>query len=422
MKKAFFGVILAFALPFTLSAQVVVDTYAPYQNGPYNVTMHGHINEIDDLAIYDSVAVKCYYRTVGAGTFMETETLIATRDHGNHFEIPAFGLTIGEDYECQYSASVNYGPEILGDIVEFTMYAMAASVPETETYYAEHISNNTATLVGFVEDFAAYGTASGYFRYGENPAALDLVTPTITVSDPFGQFELDVKGLNAGKIINFQACSMNPSGESCGDIIHFLTPNKGIIDVDDLSLYSEGDCEITFDFGVDVSDRPLPVPATFRIGNVVGGPTYTKEFWYQGFGGEGITLTSTMFADAGIDPELPVIITLTISSYGEIGKTGGTVFLGDMDCDEFVGDGGGLRLSGNDISIYPNPASTKISIRNTTDGATVYITDMRGKVFGNYSLYEGVTDISTDQLPVGMYIVVYQSGGSRITKKIVIQK
>ena len=412
--------LLAFATPFFVHAQIDVVTYSPYHNGPFNVLMHGHVNNIDDLAVYDSVAVKCYYRPAGAGPFLETETLIATRDHGTHFEIPAFGLTVGEDYECQFSASVNYGPEMLGAVVEFTMFAMAAGVPETETYYAEHISNNTATLIGFVEDFAADSTASGYFRYGENPALLDLVSPTVNVIDPFGQFEVDIKGLPSGKIINFQACATNLSGESCGDIVHFLTPNKGNIDVENLSMYSEDDCEVTFDFGVDIGDRPLPAPATFKIGNLLG-PVYTREFWYQGFGAQGITLTNTMLAEAGIDPELPVIITLTVSSYGEIGKTGGTVFLGDMDCDEFAGEGDGLRLAGNDISIYPNPAATTISIRNAGDNATFYIADLRGKIFGQYALDIGTTDISVDNLSTGMYIGVFESEGFRVTKKFIVE-
>lgn len=418
MKKLI--ALLAFAMPIFVHAQIDVVTYSPYHNGPFNVLMHGHVNNIDDLAVYDSVAVKCYYRPAGAGPFLETETLIATRDHGSHFEIPAFGLTVGEEYECQYSASINDGPEMLGVLVEFTMFAFAASVPETETYYAEHVGNTTATLVGYVDNFSSYETANGFFRYGENPASLDLISPIVNVADPFGQFEIDVKGLPSGKIINFQACANNFSGESCGDIIHFLTPNKGNIDVESLGMYSEDDCEITFDFGVDIGDRPLPAPATFKIGNP-GGAVYTKELWYQGFGSDGITMTSEMLAESGIDPYDPVIITLTVSSYGEIGKTSGTTIIDYYDCDEFAGEGDGLRLAGNDISIYPNPAATTISIRNAGDNATFYIADLRGKIFGQYALDIGTTDISVDNLSTGMYIGVFESEGFRITKKFIVE-
>ena len=419
MKKMIFA-LLALAMPIFIHAQIDVITYDPYHNGPYNVLMHGHVNNIDDLAVYDSVAVKCYYRLAGAGPFMETETLIATRDHGNHFEIPAFDLTVGEDYECQFSASVNYGPEVLGDIEEFTMYAIAASEPETETYYAEHIGNTTATLVGFVEEFSAYETANGYFRYGEDPASLDLVTPLQNVSDPFGQFEVDIKGLTPGKIISFQACATNPSGESCGDVVHFLTPNKGVIDVEDLSIYQEDDCEVTFDFGVDIGDRPLPAPVTFKIGNP-GGTTYTKEFWYQGFGSDGITMTSEMLAGAGIDPYDPVIITLTVSSYGEVGKTGGTTIINYYDCDELAGGGDDFRFSGdNGLSIFPNPAIDNVTVKNDQQGQlTVF--GITGKLITKYSVDPGITEIDISSLTPGTYLFRFVGEGKTFTQKIVKQ-
>lgn len=419
MKKAFFGVILAFALPSIVSAQIEVITYSPSQVSPYNVILHGHVDQIDDLAVGDSVAVKFYYGTDDDVLDMQTVTLVATRDQGEHFEIPAFEIIAGEDYFCQFSASINGGPEMLGEIESFETPGISFEEPEIETNFAEHVGNNTATLVGYIEEFGSYESLEAYFRFGENPETLDMVTPATSVTDPFGQFELDIKGLTAGKIINFQACVTSPYGETCGDVEHFLTPNKGNIDVEYLSVYQEDDCQITFDFSVDMGDRPSPAPATFKIGN--GGSVYTKEFWYQDWGSEGLTLDISTFEAAGIDPYDPVIVTFTVTSFGETGKTSGTIILDNFDCDEFAGDADGFRLAENDISIYPNPAVKSVFIKSTKEEATVHIMDLSGRAYANYSIANGITEISVESLPSGVYLVRYASEGNIITKKIVIE-
>ncbi len=420
MKKALFGVILALALPVMVSAQIEVITYSPTQISPYNSILHGHVDQIDDLAVGDSVSVKFYYGTDDDDLGFETEILVATRDHGEHFEIPAFGTIPGEDYFCQFSASVNGGPEMLGEVQSFDTPTEELEDPEIETSFAEHVGNNTATLVGQIDDFGSYESVGVYFQYGEDPDDLDMTTPLIYAEDPFGQFETDIKGLTAGKIINFKACATGPFGEFCGDLNYFLTPNKGNIDVEYLSMYQEDDCEMTFQFFVDMGDRPSPAQATFKIGNP-GGTTYTKEFWYQGWGSEGLILDNSIFEAAGIDPFDPVIVTFVVSSFGETGKTGGTVLLQYYECDEFAGDEEeDFRISNNEMSIFPNPASEKVSIVGDQQGLLT-ICDITGKIVGRYNIDPGLTDIELSDLSSGTYLLHFAGEAGVFTEKVIKQ-
>ena len=87
-------------------------------------------------------------------------------------------------------------------------------------------------------------------------------------------------------------------------------------------------------------------------------------------------------------------------------------------------------LSGNNLSVYPNPASGNVSISFTTSVTSktkLELYDMSGKLVKN--LYEGVLsknarqklELQTESLPAGIYIVSLQTGNKIVSQsKLVV--
>lgn len=86
--------------------------------------------------------------------------------------------------------------------------------------------------------------------------------------------------------------------------------------------------------------------------------------------------------------------------------------------------------SNNDmaVNVFPNPASDNIGVQisNLTKGATceIVLTDMFGAIVhknnveGNFSL----TNISSSEIPVGLYYVIVRQGNTETVKKVMVQR
>lgn len=79
-----------------------------------------------------------------------------------------------------------------------------------------------------------------------------------------------------------------------------------------------------------------------------------------------------------------------------------------------------FNVSGEDVSIYPNPVTDVVSVKasnNRYKKAT--ISDMSGKVLGTYVLSENVTAINMTNFPKGVYLLKLSSDSEHNIKKIV---
>ncbi len=75
------------------------------------------------------------------------------------------------------------------------------------------------------------------------------------------------------------------------------------------------------------------------------------------------------------------------------------------------------------FSIMPNPAQSRIELRRSTgDFAIVRITDSAGKEVSQVSSLGERTTIDVSALSAGMYLVVVESGASRMQQRLVIER
>ena len=72
----------------------------------------------------------------------------------------------------------------------------------------------------------------------------------------------------------------------------------------------------------------------------------------------------------------------------------------------------------SNINIYPNPATDQITVEGT-QGATVNIYDITGKVLLTNTMYSDRETINVSQLSAGVYIVELQDQKSKITTKLI---
>ena len=90
-----------------------------------------------------------------------------------------------------------------------------------------------------------------------------------------------------------------------------------------------------------------------------------------------------------------------------------------MDCDYSFTTNITTSLSDENIEIYPNPFSDIIFV-SASDGGSIEITDVSGKVVYYSTLSTGINEISTSHFSKGLYVVKIQNEDKSIqTFKIV---
>ena len=76
-----------------------------------------------------------------------------------------------------------------------------------------------------------------------------------------------------------------------------------------------------------------------------------------------------------------------------------------------------------DVTLFPNPATSKLTLKmtNSTDKLTLKIYDVNGRECASREIQNPETEISTEFLTKGVYLVIIQNQNSTQTKKLVVQ-
>ncbi|MFZ1635758.1 MAG: T9SS type A sorting domain-containing protein, partial [Chitinophagales bacterium] len=76
----------------------------------------------------------------------------------------------------------------------------------------------------------------------------------------------------------------------------------------------------------------------------------------------------------------------------------------------------------NGVNIYPNPATTNITIEiDNNETNSVILFDALGQIIGNISTNENRMMFDVENLPAGIYVVKIKNGNSIITQNFVKQ-
>ena len=70
------------------------------------------------------------------------------------------------------------------------------------------------------------------------------------------------------------------------------------------------------------------------------------------------------------------------------------------------------------LQIYPNPASTKLNIKNSNEEIDIQILNARGELVKSQKLAKGLNNINLENFPKGLYIVKSQNG---IAHKVIVE-
>lgn len=84
----------------------------------------------------------------------------------------------------------------------------------------------------------------------------------------------------------------------------------------------------------------------------------------------------------------------------------------------------GIReLSGDaGFEMYPNPATSQITVKSNLDGTILKVMDMTGKLIYSSVMQGNMEIIDTDRFPNGMYTVQAISNTKVVTKKLLLQQ
>ena len=74
------------------------------------------------------------------------------------------------------------------------------------------------------------------------------------------------------------------------------------------------------------------------------------------------------------------------------------------------------------VSLYPNPADNMINLQSSEEISSVQIFDMFGKNIANYEVNGTQTQISVNNLSVGMYMAKIATENGSVVKKFNVVK
>lgn len=425
MKKLI--ALLAFAMPFTIFGQTYVDTYSPTFTSQTSAILHSHVIDPEDFAEGDTATLVFRYNQIGYPV-IELDPIYVTNEFGTHFEAPVFGLIPGTDYEnnaCLYldGVEISCGPVevFITDDIEYT-------TPEVETSGAYMATSLSVSLSGYIEEYGGFAEIDGFAKLGEDPYIPEITTSSISVSEPYGDFAIDLNKLKSEKLFHFWMCGENAIGDECGERGFFNTTSPGPVDVYIYDYEQVGTCSMEIEFGAFAGDRPSQMKGELRVGNPGGEAFYTFLFYYDnemdGSGTLLIDYAPIVLAGVDLHPNTTVF-SIRMDSYGVLGKVSGKLpFDGDVCNDEFefIGEGDVARTAGESVvRVYPNPTPNKIFLQNSTGGKAT-IADLFGKTIESYQIEPGVTEISLNHLPAGAYMVIFMTeDGKRFSDKIIKQ-
>ncbi len=86
-----------------------------------------------------------------------------------------------------------------------------------------------------------------------------------------------------------------------------------------------------------------------------------------------------------------------------------------IDFSTFVNTG---QLPETTVSVYPNPTTDKVTVENLADNATIRIVDLQGRLVYEQQSVGGSTTIEMTKFNKGVYIIVIESNGKVLHKKI----
>lgn len=75
---------------------------------------------------------------------------------------------------------------------------------------------------------------------------------------------------------------------------------------------------------------------------------------------------------------------------------------------------------GDEVSIYPNPANSSLTLETGMIGSTATLTDISGRILKSFKLNRSNTEIDVSNFSEGMYFILVQSGDLNTKEKLVI--
>ena len=76
----------------------------------------------------------------------------------------------------------------------------------------------------------------------------------------------------------------------------------------------------------------------------------------------------------------------------------------------------------NNITLYPNPATEKVTISSeTSELKEISISNLSGQALFQTSSTEANIDLDLSTLPKGVYIISIEMGSAKASRKLVIQ-
>ncbi len=254
-----------------------------------------------------------------------------------------------------------------------------------------------------------------------------------TIQDPVGWASFNAVVIAGMNQTVFKETTAPYAGTTSAKIVTEVLPSSVMIpnpfntaeDMDTVGLLVTGKTQVSTTapviFGKPFTLTPSSLDFAYKYNPIIGDSGFVVVFLTKWTGtlrdtvARGIFGTNTQnltwtSQSLSLTWDMPIVIPdsqhvyVSSSIYRGNGAKRGSEFY--IDALVWQGSVGIDDISGNNaiLTMYPNPASEKISFKSSADVANVQIMDMTGRIVGNYSMFENKAIVETINFSSGLYI------------------
>jgi len=348
-----------------------------------------------------------YVATSGAGSLipLPTSTITSTRLQAIHNCADLGAAQVDVWFK---SAATGTAPIVLINDFAFRSASPFIDVPAGQTvtvYIAPPTSTSVASaLATFTYNLSsaskyqliASGIVSGSgYTQGASTAGFNLVANATARERSLNSINTDVLVFHGST----DAPSVNVAADGAGTIVSNMSYGS----------YNSGGY-------LPLASNTSAGNYTLHITNTAGTATvasYQAPLNTLGLSGSAITVLASGFLNPANNSNGPAFgLWVALASGGTLIPLPAIV----TSSPTAINEGVDLR---NSVSVYPNPVTDQVSIRNNNLNTTVQLSDISGKVIAIESSESGLIQFNTSTLEAGVYFLKVESQGSSLTYKII---
>ena len=203
--------------------------------------------------------------------------------------------------------------------------------------------------------------------------------------------------------------------------VNWTSNGSEVSTTDPYTFTVTSDVTLTANFEADETPVTCPAPSQLSVSNVTvhsATLSWTENgsatAWVIDYNGQTVNVTTNPYTLTGLVANTSYTVAVAaVCSEEETSEFSGTItFTTSVGIDE---------VNAANISLYPNPTNTMVTLTGIEGKAMVTVVDMNGRVNGEYSVNDGSLTIDVSKMAQGAYFVRIVGEQANAIRKLIVR-